>query len=59
MMSLPGPMFLRGGGFSVSSAMFLLGVGLSIYLSSLNHEPSILMMRHDGQKRKIIRKMCI
>ena len=29
------------------------------YLSSVNHEPSILMMRRDGQKRKIIRKMCI
>ena len=32
---------------------------LSIYLSSINHEPSILTMRRDGQKRKIIRKMCI
>ena len=31
----------------------------SIYLSSINHEPSILTMRRDGQKRKIIRKMCI
>ena len=30
-----------------------------IYLSSINHEPSILTMRRDGQKRKIIRKMCI
>ena len=29
------------------------------YLSSINHEPSILTMRRDGQKRKIIRKMCI
>ena len=29
------------------------------YLSSVNHEPSILTMRRDGQKRKIIRKMCI
>ena len=28
-------------------------------LSSVNHEPSILTMRRDGQKRKIIRKMCI
>ena len=25
---------------------------LSIYLSSINHEPSILTMRRDGQKRK-------
>ena len=32
---------------------------ISIYLSSINHEPSILTMRRDGQKRKIIRKMCI
>ena len=32
---------------------------LSIYLSSINHESSILTMRRDGQKRKIIRKMCI
>ena len=32
---------------------------LSIYLSSVNHKRSILTMRHDGQKRKIIRKMCI
>ena len=31
----------------------------TIYLSSINHEPSILTMRRDGQKRKIIRKMCI
>ena len=30
-----------------------------IYLSSVNRELSILTMRHDGQKRKIIRKMCI
>ena len=30
-----------------------------LYLSSVNHEPSILTMRRDGQKRKIIRKMCI
>ena len=36
------------------------GPGLNpIYLSSINHEPSILTMRRDGQKRKIIRKMCI
>ena len=34
-------------------------VRVSIYLSSINHEPSILTMRRDGQKRKIIRKMCI
>ena len=32
---------------------------LSIYLSSVNHKPSILTMRCNGQKRKIIRKMCI
>ena len=32
---------------------------VKVYLSSINHEPSILTMRHDGQKRKIIRKMCI
>ena len=32
---------------------------ITCYLSSVNHKPSILMMRRDGQKRKIIRKMCI
>ena len=31
----------------------------SIYLSSVSHGLSILMMRRDGQNRKIIRKMCI
>ena len=34
-------------------------IDITIYLSSINHEPSILTMRRDGQKRKIIRKMCI
>ena len=37
----------------------VVAVEFPIYLSSINHEPSILTMRRDGQKRKIIRKMCI